>query len=288
MEKYVIFMDVSGDLDPAYAAEKGLCFVPMQYSLGKEMRVCSGIESEEVLKKFYDGQRNGDLTQTSQITPYMYEEYFDSYMKDGYSILYIALSSGLSSTYSAACVAKETLKEKYPDVDLYPVDSKGATGGMGVLVERAFSNKEKGMTAKENYEDIVSVVPHLHHWLMVQDLFYLKRGGRVSATTAVLGTVLGIKPILMINKEGKLDTIAKKRGNKNAALHLVQLFKESYDETIEGVIYVSDGDAKELGDFTADEVKKLYPNAVVKRASLSPIIGAHTGPGMVIICHLGK
>lgn len=289
MGKYLLVMDVSGDIDSKYAKEHDIKYIPMEYSLGDEMRLCEAMESDAVIKQFYDGQRGGDFTKTSQISPYMYEEYLSPYMEEGYSIVYLCLSSGLSSTYQSACMAKESLKEKYPEQDFYPVDSLAATGGMGVLMERAIRNKDAGMSAEENYQDLVEATHSIKHWFMVQDLNYLKRGGRVSATTAVVGTMLNIKPILKIDEEGKLITIDKKRGNKSAAATLVELFKNSYEATDkQDVIYVIDADTKELADGVKDELISLYPDVTIRRASLSPIIGAHTGPGMIAVCHIGK
>ena len=288
MSKYVIIMDVSGDIVPESIQKWDLKFIPMQYSLGDEMRTSVGPEDESLLKKFYDGQKNGDLTKTSQITPYQYEEYFEPYLKDGYSILYLCLSSGLSSTFSAACLAKESLKERYPDLDVCPVDSLAATGGMGVLIEEALKNREKGMSLEENKNALEALVPKIKHWFMVQDLMYLKRGGRVSATTALVGSMLNIKPILKIDEHGKLITIAKKHGNKAAISALFDFFKASFDEELTDTVYICDADCKELAQILAFEVKKEFPNLQVKQTTLCPIIGAHTGPGMVAICHLGK
>ncbi len=288
MEKYLLFMDVSGDIVLSLAEEHGVKFIPMEYSLGEEMRLCESMESIEVIKQFYEGQRNGDLTKTSQISPYMYEKYLEPYMKEGYSIVYLCLSSGLSSTFQSACMAKDSLKEKFPEQDFYPVDSLAATGGMGVLMERAIRNREAGMSAEENYKDLTDTSHKLKHWFMVQDLNYLKRGGRVSAATAVVGTMLNIKPILKIDEEGKLVTIDKKRGNKAAAAALVDNFKNSYDPSARDVIYIVDADTRELADSLKAEVEDLYPEATVRQVSLSPIIGAHTGPGMAAICHIGR
>ena len=288
MNKYIIMMDVSGDIQMASVQKWDLKFIPMQYSLGEEMRTSVGPEDKDVLKRFYDGQRNGDLTKTSQITPYQYEEYFEPYLKEGYSILYLCLSSGLSSTYSAACLAKESLKEKYPDLDVYPVDSLGATGGMGVLIEEALKNREKGLSVEENKNAIEALVPKIKHWFLVQDLMYLKRGGRVSAATAVVGSMLNIKPILKIDENGKLVTIAKKHGNKAAAHALFEYFKMNYNEELSNTVYICDADSRELALILAAEVKREFPNVEIKHATLCPIIGAHTGPGMVAICHLGK
>lgn len=286
--EYLIFMDVSGDINGDVAKEARLRFIPMEYSIGNEMRVCKNIESEGLLRAFYEGQRKGDLTKTSQVSPYMYEEYFEPYMKQGYSILYLSLSSGLSATFRSACMAQEALKEKFPELDLYPVDTLAATGGMGILTERAIRNKAAGMKLEDNYNDLVAASKRIRHWFMVQDLMYLKRGGRVSAATAAVGTVLNVRPILKINEEGKLITISKKRGNKAAITELVDYWKESYDENSGDVIYVVDSDAKDLGDLLQQKIKEECPNAVVRRSILSPIIGAHTGPGLAAICHMGK
>lgn len=285
MEKYVIVMDVSGDISEDFAAKMGIKFVPMQYSLGDEMRTSYGIESADVLKKFYDGQRNGDLTKTSQITPYMYEEFFTPIMEEGYSVLYMSLSSGLSATYNSACLAKQILKEKFPNLDLYPVDTLAATGGIGLLVERAVQNKEKGMTIEDNYNDIINIRPKLRHWLLVQDLMYLKRGGRVSATKAVFGSMLNIKPILKLDEVGKLQTIEKKRGNKAAVKQLFNYFVGSYNPATGNTVYICDGDCRDLANDLANMIKEKYPEVIIKQTTLCPIIGAHTGPGLVVICH---
>lgn len=288
MKKYVIMMDVSGDVTQEVVDKYDLKFVPMQYSLGEEMRTSAGREPEDIMKKFYDGQKNGDLTRTSQITPYMYEEYFSPYLEKGYSVLYLCLSSGLSSTFSAALLAKDSLKEKYPDVDVYPIDSLSATGGMGLLIERALKNRENQMSIEDNYQDILNVIPHVRCWFMVQDLKYLKRGGRISSTTAFVGALLNIKPILRITPEGKLLNIGKKRGNKATVQALFDYFKENYNPELGNTIYICDSLAKELSEELKTKVLDLYPNMIVKQETLCPIIGAHTGPGMLVISHFAK
>lgn len=289
MKKYVICMDVAGDVDKDMAEEFGLKFIPMEYSFKDDMRRCESIEDHSVLKEFYDGQRNGALTKTTQINPYMYEGYFDKYMKDGNSVLYLALSSGLSTTFDSACEAKKALKEKYPNVDLFVVDTLSATGGMGVLCERAFRNRENGMSIEENYNDLMSVRKNINAWFLVQDLMYLKRGGRIGAGTAVFGTMLNIRPILRIDKNGKLITTDKKHGNASAVAELCRKFTTHYSDAYKDeVVYVMDADDKELGDKLAQLVKTEKPYLTVRRSMLSPVIGAHTGPGMVAVCFMGK
>ena len=286
--KYLIFTDVSTDIDLNFVEEGTLKFVPMEYSLGESMRECHGPENRDLLKQFYDGQRNGDLTRTSQISPYNYEEFLTPFFEEGYSALYLSLSSGLSSTFQSALVAKASLEEKFEGQFFMPVDSLAATGGMGVLTERALKNQKSGMSLMDNYEDLVAASHKIKHWFLVQDLMYLKRGGRVSATTAVVGTALNIVPILKIDEIGKLENFAKKRGTKLAANALIEYFKDTYDSSSDDVIYVIDADNPETGDYIKDDILKLYPDAKVRRTGLSPIIGAHTGPGMVAVCHIGK
>lgn len=286
--EYVIVMDVSGDIDAELANKNDIRFIPMEYTVGSEMRTCQGPESAEFLKTFYDGQRNGDLTKTSQISPYMYETFLKGILSEGKSVLYLCLSSGLSSTYQSACMAKQALEEEYPNVTFYPIDTLAATGGMGVLVERAIRNRENGMTIKDNYEDLLKAVKNIRHWFQVDNLMYLKRGGRISAATAVVGTALNIKPILIVNAEGKLDTVSKKRGEKIANKELITQFTESYNPESGDPVYVCHSDNLPMASFLQEEVKKLYPDAVVRIAGLSPIIGAHTGPGMTAICYTAK
>ncbi len=288
MNDYIICMDASGDLIREVAADNGIEFVPMEYSLGEEMRTSQGCESEEQLKKFYDGQRNGDLTKTSQISPYMYESYFKPFLEKGKSVLYFCLSSGLSSTYQSAMLAAESLKEEYPQAEVYPVDTLAATGGIGLLVEKAVENRKAGMSVRDNLEAVRAVIPKLRHYFMVQDLMYLKRGGRVGAATAIVGSALNIRPMLVVNEEGKLETVDKKRGSKAAMSSLLTFFKENYNPEVDTKIYICDSDTPELAQGLADRIKEAAPEAVIRRTMLSPIIGAHTGPGMVAVILFGK
>ncbi len=288
MNDYIICMDASGDIIREAALENEIQFVPMEYSIGEEMRTSRGCESEELLKTFYDGQRGGDLTKTSQISPYMYEEYFKQFLELGKSILYFCLSGGLSSTYQSAVLAAETLKEDYPEAEVIPVDTLAATGGIGLLVEKAIENRKDGMSIQENLESVRAVIPRLRHYFMVQDLMYLKRGGRVSAATAIVGSALNIKPMLIVNEEGKLVNVDKKRGNKAAMSSLFASFKENYDPETDTRIYICDSDAPELAQGLAEKIKEAEPGVTIRRTMLSPIIGAHTGPGMVAVILFGK
>lgn len=286
--EYLIFADVSADIDEKYGKAHDIHYIPMEYSLGADMRTCEGVENVEVMKAFYDGQRNGDFTKTSQISPYMYKEYLTPYFQKGYSVLYLCLSSGLSSTYQSALMAKNELEEEFPGLLFMPVDTLAATGGMGVLAERAIRNKESGMSIEDNYANLVEATKNIRHWFMVEDLMYLKRGGRVSAATAVVGSALNIKPVLKIDENGKLITIAKKRGAKAAMNELLELFKNTYDSSTDDVIYIAHADAPVMAMEFKEKLQEIAPNATIRVGYLSPIIGAHTGPGMMAVCHIGK
>lgn len=284
---YEIVLDASADIAVEVANKYQIKFIPMEYSLGNEMRTSNGLEPASVLEKFYQGQRNGDFTKTTQITPYVYEHEFSKYLKEGKSVLYLSLSSGLSATYNSANLSAHKLKEKYPTLDVLCIDTLSATVGIGLLAEIAGENREKGLSIKENKEDLESKVMNINHWFMVEDLMYLKRGGRVSTTSAVVGTVLNIKPILSIDEAGKLPVIAKRHGKKMAISYLIENLKSQVNE-MTNVIYVGDAGDSSGSDELVTRVKAIYPDKEVRKVTLSPIIGAHVGPGMLFIAHMGN
>ena len=288
MNDYIIYMDASADVDIDVIKEGGIKCVPMEYSLGEEMKTCIGLETTEELKAFYDSQRGGDLTKTTQIAPYNYVEAFSKDMEEGKSILYFSLSSGLSSTYESSCTAKGILEEKYPDARLYCLDTLGATAGIGVLLEHALRNKNNGMSIEDNFNDLETFKKRVYYTFMVPDLMYLKRGGRVGASTALLGTALSIVPMIRIDLNGKLDTFDKKHGNKQAIKELAKIAETTHDPESGESIYIINADAPELEASLTEKVQALFPDTVIKHVGLSPIIGAHTGPGMVAVVTTGR
>lgn len=284
---YDIIMDVSGDMDARTQISREVVYLPMEYTVNDETRLCEGLDSPQVIHYFYQAQRDGALTRTSQISPFMYQEFMTRRFEQGRSALYLCLSGGLSSTFQSALLAKAELKSSFPQLDFCPVDTRAASGGMGVLAERAVRNRAAGMSIEENQKDIEALVKRLKHWFLVQDLMYLKRGGRVSATTAFVGTALNIKPILTINPEGRLDTVAKKRG-KQAEHYVLERFCTDYDPESGDPVYVIHADAPESAEYFAGEIAARFPGAEIRISTLSPVIGSHTGPDMAAICYVGK
>ncbi len=287
-QPYVIFSDISADIPAAYAQENDIRFISMRYTLGEEDRVCAGIEEEEVLKRFYDGQRGGDLTRTSQISPQIYMDIFGPVLKEGTDILYLSLSSGLSSTYQSSCLAADQLGEKFPDREIVCVDSLAATGGMGLLLEAAVQNRREGMTISENGRWLEENRLRVCHWFMVEDLMYLKRGGRVSAATAMVGSALNIRPVLKIEEDGTLKNFSKARGTKRALHSLVEYYASASDKEPGERVYILHADSPENADYLVGKVKEINPQCSITKMMLSPIIGAHTGPGMCAVVHFGR
>lgn len=285
--KYVIFADVSSDIEATFIKENDVHFIPMKYMINSEDKLYTGIYDESVLKDFYLAQRNGADTKTTQIAPQIYSDIWEPVAKEGLSIIYISLSSGLSSTYQSAVLAANELMDKYPDIKIIPIDSLAGTGGMSLLVEKAVENKKNGMTIEDNAAYLDEIKHNICHWFMVEDLMYLKRGGRVSATTALVGTALNIKPILKVNDEGKLVPITKKRGIKAALNELVSLY-ETASEGGEERIYITHGDCIDNAKKLKKAILEINPRCKITILMLNPIIGAHTGPGMLAILHYGK
>lgn len=284
---YDILADVSLDIDKEFIQNNEIHFVPMEYMLGEESHRCTEPESDEMMHDYYEKLRNKIPTQTSQISPYHYVEAFEPYVKEHRPLIYISLSSGLSNTFESAQMAIQMLSEDYNDIQIELVDSLGATGGMGLLVESACQNRENGMTLAENVAWLREHAKKLNYWFKVEDLMYLMRGGRVSAATAVVGTALNIKPILTVTPEGKLDTIAKKRGNRQAMRYIVDQIARNFDPTVSKSVYICCADCMKDAEQLKAEVLKLYPDVQVHITMLSPIIGAHTGPDMLSLIYYG-
>ena len=286
--EYIIFSDVSIDIDMAFADKYDLKYISMEYILDDNSFNCSRPENDEMMHQYYEKLRVKASTHTSQIVPNNYVEAFEGYIKEGKGILYISLSSGLSNTYESAHLAAKMLKEDYPECEVEVVDSLGATGGMGILAESACLNREKGMSLSDNAKWLREHANNINFWFKVEDLMYLCRGGRVSATTAVVGTALKIKPILTIDSTGKLQTIDKKRGDKQAMLGLIERFEETYDPDMGNTVYVSCADCRDVAETLKSKLLEKHPDLDIKITMLSPIIGAHTGPDMLSLIYYGS
>ena len=287
MNDYKIFIDLSCDIDGEYVNDNNIGFVPMQYQIGEETKISTFVESDEVMKVFYKAMKDGLITSTSQITPFKYVEYFTPFCEKNIDILYLPLSSGLSQTYTSAKMAKEELLKKYPNAKIEIPDTLSATAGISLLAHLAVDNKNNGMTIEENAKIIEDAVKKLKATFLVENLTYLKRGGRIKASTAFIAGALNIKPVLIINKEGKLETIAKKHGIKKAASYIVDTFNEEWDGEHK-LVYISHADAIDTANYIKDKLLEQHNDLTIKIIMISPIIGAHVGPGMCALCNFIK
>ena len=287
IQNYAIFVDSSADLTPDLLSDGKLQMVAMSYTNGAENCELAEIASDSLMKSFYDGQRKGNLTRTSQVSPQQFIDAFTPVLQSGRDILYISLSGGLTNTKDSFHLANQILSSEYPDSRIIEVDSLSATGGIGLLAEEAIANREAGMSFEENVEKIRELRHEVCHVFMVEDLMYLKRGGRIPAASAIVGSVLSIKPILVIAPDGKLEVIDKRRGHKAALKDMLSRFTGSHTPHKHRVSIVH-ADAPDLAAQAANEIRVLDPEAEISVGMLSPIIGAHTGPGMIAVIYFGN
>ena len=286
MSEYVIITDTSADI-PASVLDKGqIHLIPMVYQLNGEEHPHKDPGSWDS-KAFYDQLRNGGTGSTSQISPAVYTDYFEPFLKEGKDILYISLSGGLTSTWQSSHLAATDLMEEYPERKISCVDSLAATGGQGILVILAAQNQEKGMSLEENTAWLEENRLHICHWFTVDTFEHLKHGGRVSGAAAMMGTLLQIKPMLHVSMEGKLDVAEKPRGAKRALAAQLARMKKGWTPEEGKLIVVGHGDCIDRAQELAEQVKTLYPDTEIYIAPIGPIIGSHTGPGMLALIFWG-
>ena len=288
MRDYIIVTDATSDIPNEMANELNVKVVPMSFSLGEKNYNHYPDYRELDIKTFYDKQRAGQTSLTTQINVAVYLDFFEEIIKSDKDVLYISFSSALSSTYQSSVLAAKELNEKYPDFKIITIDSKAATLGETLLVKLAAQKKSEGM----NIEDLSKWVAENHlkvcHYFTVDDLNHLKRGGRMTAMTAFIGTALDIKPILHVNDEGKLIPLDKVRGRKKALKVLFNYLAELSENLEEQTVFIGHGDCIEDARYLESLIKEVYKVKEVIIHPIGPIIGSHTGPGAITLLFLGK
>ena len=243
---------------------------------------------DEGIKELYDGLRGGEKATTSAVNPDRWAAMIEPSLAEGKDAVVIVFSSGLSTTYQSAVIAGQELTEKYPDRKVYVVDSLCASLGQGLLVWYACRKRDEGMSAPELAKWLEENRRNLCHWFTVDDLMYLKRGGRVSAVTAVVGTMLSIKPVLHVDDEGHLINVSKARGRKASILALANKLKELGDGFDNSTVFISHGDCQEDAQYLAEKLKAEYGVKEVVIGYVGAVIGSHAGPGTLAFFFLGK
>ena len=285
MANYQIITDSGCDLPQSLLDTLGVKSVPLYVNFRGAEQPDS---VDEGIKELYDGLRGGEKATTSAVNPDRWAAMIEPSLAEGKDAVVIVFSSGLSTTYQSAVIAGQELTEKYPDRKVYVVDSLCASLGQGLLVWYACRKRDEGMSAPELAKWLEENRLNLCHWFTVDDLMYLKRGGRVSAVTAVVGTMLSIKPVLHVDDEGHLINVSKARGRKASILALANKLKELGDGFDNSTVFISHGDCEEDAKYLAEKVKAEYGVKEVVIGYVGAVIGSHSGPGTLAFFFLGK
>jgi len=243
-------------------------------------------------EEFYDRMSRGAVTKTSQINISEYVDYFSAICAEGKDIVHVTLSSGISGTYNSACSAAEIVRERYPEREIYIVDSLGASSGYGLILDTAAAMRDSGLSAKELAAWIEKNRLRLHHWFFSTDLTSYVRGGRVSKTAAFFGGVFDICPLLNMDNLGRLIPRKKVRTKKNVIREIVQRMAENADNgaDYDGKCFISMSACREDAEEVARLVEEKFPklNGRVLINNIGGLIGSHTGPGTVALFFWGS
>lgn len=287
MNEYVIVTDSTSDLSVEIIAQYGIEVIPMELIIDNQVYLHYPDARNLSFKDFYNRIRKGEVAKTSQINTQTYLEIFERLLSSGRDVLYIAFSSGLSGSYQNACVVAAELRNKYPERKLIVVDSLSASAGEGYLVYHAALQKDQGKTIEEAAEWVENNKLRLNHWFVVDDLMHLKRGGRISQTAAIAGSILEIKPVLNFDNEGKIIARDKVRSRRKALKELVAKMKQNFQGTSENVIFISHADCEEDAQTVASLVQETFGTKEIVITYIGPIIGAHVGTGTVALFYFG-
>lgn len=286
MSEYIIMTDSTVDLPKEYLIEElQVPYIPLSYIMdGVTYEDMSGLSGKE----FFDKIRAGSLPTTSQVNPEQAKKALEPYVKEEKDILFIGFSSALSGTFNSIRMAAEELMEEYPERKIITVDSLCACLGEGLLVYKAVQLKRAGKSLEEVAKWTEENKLHICHNVAIDDLNHLHRGGRVSKTAAIMGTMIQIKPIIHMNDNGELQVIGKQRGRKKALQHIVNMAVEQSKGWENDIIMITHGDCKEDAQYVAKLVREKMGIENILINCIGSVIGSHTGPGVVAVFCMGE
>ena len=288
MRDYILMTDSCCDLTAQMAEELDLAVLPLSLTMGEDT-YRNWLDGREIgFKAFYDRVRQGSMPTTSAISVGDFEEAMRNALDAGKDILCINFSSALSATYQSAVIAADNLREEYPDAKIYTVDSHAASLGQGLLLYLCAKKKAEGLPIDALRDFTEERKQQVCHWFTVDDLNHLKRGGRVSAAAALFGTMLAIKPVLHVDDEGRLVPVSKARGRKASLLALVDEMEKTAIDPGRQTIFISHGDCEDDVNFVADEIRRRFGTKEIHINYVGPVIGSHTGAGVVALFFLGS
>ena len=285
MYRFEIFTDSSADLTKEIIEEYNLHVMQLEVIIDDREPVW---DRDLDSKEFYQMLRDGALAKTSAVTPGFFESEMRKTLSDGKDLLYLGFSSGLSVTYNNGVMVLKELAQEFPERKILYADTLCGSLGQGLVVYYAAKLREQGLPMEEILEKVEDVKGRIHHQITVDDLFFLVKGGRLKTSSAVLGSMLKIKPIINIDVEGKLFSAAKVRGRKASIKELFERMKsnEAVDEF--PYVFISHGDCIEDAESLAEMVRREYSGVEVIIGNVGPVIGAHLGPGGLVLFYLGK
>lgn len=285
MRDYIITVNSTVDTGKEWLEERNVPVIPLKYTIdGQEYTDMYGLSDKEFFQKL----REGKMSVTSQINPEEAKEMLEPYVKEGKDVLHLAFSSALSGTCNSMKIAAEELQEEYPEAKVIVVDTLCACMGEAMLLYYALKQKEAGKTIEEVARWAEENKLHVCHNVTVDDLFHLHRGGRVSKTAAVLGTMVKVKPIIHMDDNGALQVIGKERGRKKSLHKIVDMAVERSEGWNNEIIMITHGDCLEDAEYVAKLVREKMGVENVFIHNIGTVIGSHTGPGVVATFCMGN
>lgn len=288
MKDYTIVTESTTDLPQDLVNELEIEIIPMTFGFENESYLNYPDFREMDIHKFYERVKNGEKSTTALVNSKTFEEYFEPILKSGEDILYIGFSSGLSGTHSSALIAAEDLKQKYPDSQIVCIDTLAASMGEGLLVYYAAKLKQEGRSIDQVSQWLLDNRLNLCQWFTVDDLNHLKRGGRISAMSATIGSALNVKPILHVDNEGHLIAVHNVRGRKKSMNSLLEHMEELCIDPEKHTVFISHADCLEDTEHLANLIKEKLQVKEVILNFMGPVIGSHTGQGAIALFFIGK
>ena len=276
----VFFTDTDCEMDYTDAEKLGMHVIGMPYTL-KNVEYVYDYGKNTDIKAFYNEMRNGEIVTTSALNSQDYINYFEPVLASGEDVLYVHFSSELSGTFNYMQTAINILLEKYPKRKITCFDTKNISLGAGILAIEGCKLHNQGASDEEVVKFLTELRDKVAIYFYVESLTYLKRGGRISAVSAVMGSMLNIKPILSVTAQGKLDKLTTVKGTKKALDFLYNKFETEYLDSTKYELFIIDADNKQCGDDLAERVRNSGKKVEIRRLSVGPVIGAHAGPGTV-------
>lgn len=288
MKNFVIVTDSCSDLDKETREKYDIDYLPMRI-LYDDKDIAASIDFEEIsYGDFFDLMRNGVRVKTSQVNESEYLSAFEKYVSQGADVLSISCSSALSSSYKGSLVARDKIKEKYPEAEIVCIDSRNSCWGLGLLCITAAKLRAEGKSLVETADHIEKNKQRMNQFCTVDSLTYLKRAGRISATSAVFGGLLQVKPMIISDPSGQNVAIEKVKGRKNSFVRLVELFAAAYESDPYQQLVVAHADCEEDAKVLKSILSDKFPNENIEIRRIGPVIGASAGPGTIAIYGFGK